>query len=474
MNTLHRTLLLPTTILACLATFACAQQADAVSDKPRVIVTTDGEIDDECSMVRFLLYANEFDVEGIVTSSSQYHWQGHKWAGDEWIQPLLEAYEEVYPNLIQHDPDFPTPDYLRSITVLGNVKSEGDMDEETAGSQLIAKVLLDDSDNRPIWLQAWGGPNTIARALKTIEEKHPGKMAAVAKKIRFYFIWEQDDTYQKYIRQSWGKFNIPTIVSDQFIAFAYERQRKAVPQQVQRYFSAKWMNENALHSHGPLLEMYKAHDDGRFRSEGDSPAFLQVIPTGLRSDESPDWGGWGGRFTKVRENTWLDHVAEHGYEYPEGRWYGSSAWGRRRAKRETTNDPELTAYLKPQWRWIDAIQRDFAARADWCVKSYDEANHPPDIKLAHDADLQVSPGEAVSLSAAGTSDPDEDALTYRWWQYAEADSAESQVDINNAGQQETGFVVPSEPGKQVHIILEVTDNGSPPLVRYQRIVCSIE
>jgi hypothetical protein len=41
--------------------------------KPRIIVTSDGEIDDECSMVRFLLYANEFDVEGIVTSSSQYH-----------------------------------------------------------------------------------------------------------------------------------------------------------------------------------------------------------------------------------------------------------------------------------------------------------------------------------------------------------------------------------------------------------------
>lgn len=52
------------------------------SDKPRVILTTDGEIDDECSMVRFLLYTNEFDVEGIIASSSQYHWRGHKWAGE--------------------------------------------------------------------------------------------------------------------------------------------------------------------------------------------------------------------------------------------------------------------------------------------------------------------------------------------------------------------------------------------------------
>jgi len=46
--------------------------------RPRAIVTSDGEIDDECSMVRFLLYANEWDVEAIITSSSQYHWQGQQ------------------------------------------------------------------------------------------------------------------------------------------------------------------------------------------------------------------------------------------------------------------------------------------------------------------------------------------------------------------------------------------------------------
>lgn len=54
------------------------------ADKPRIIVTSDGEIDDECSLVRFLLYANEWNIEGIITSSSQYHWHGHKWAGDDW------------------------------------------------------------------------------------------------------------------------------------------------------------------------------------------------------------------------------------------------------------------------------------------------------------------------------------------------------------------------------------------------------
>ncbi len=95
--------------------------ASGKNEKPQVIITTDGEIDDECSMVRCLLYANDWDIEGIVTSSSQYHWHGHKWAGDDWMDPYLDAYEKVYPNLVQQDKSYPTPQYLRERTVLGNV-----------------------------------------------------------------------------------------------------------------------------------------------------------------------------------------------------------------------------------------------------------------------------------------------------------------------------------------------------------------
>ena len=153
--------------------FVLARPAAGSPTRPRIIVTSDGEIDDECSLVRFLLYTNEWDVEGIITSSSQYHWQGHKWAGDDWAQPYLKAYAEVYPNLIRHDPRYPTPAFLQSRTLLGNVKAEGEMEEVTPGSQRIVEVLLDKSDPRPVWLQAWGGTNTIARALKTIEEQHP-------------------------------------------------------------------------------------------------------------------------------------------------------------------------------------------------------------------------------------------------------------------------------------------------------------
>ncbi len=461
--------------LVLVALILAASSSLGAEAKPRVLVTSDGEVDDECSMVRFLLHANEWDVEGIVTSSSQYHWQGHEWAGDDWVEPYLDAYAQVYPSLVKHDARYPTPEYLRARTHLGNVKAEGEMEEVTAGSQHIVKVLLDEGDDRPVWLQAWGGPNTIARALKTIEEEHPERMAEVAKKVRLFFIWEQDSTYQDYIRPRWGKYEIPTIVSDQFEAIAY-RWDQVLPEGMQRYFVGAWMKEHVLENHGPLCALYKAKENGDFRSEGDSPAFLHTIVTGLRNLESPDWGGWGGRYVRVRENTWLDPVPVAGYEYPEGRWYTTTAWGRNSLREDTkTTAEQRREYFKPMWRWTDALQNDFAARADWCVRPYEEANHPPVVVLGHAADLEARPGVTVDLSARGTSDPDGDELEYRWWQYREAGSYDGAIEIRHGEKQDAAFVVPDDAGagETIHLVAEVRDRGTPPLTRYQRVIVTV-
>jgi hypothetical protein len=451
--------------------------------KPRVIVTSDGEIDDQCSLVRFLLYANEWDIEGIITTSSQYHWQGHKWAGDDWIKPYLDAYARVYPNLVKHDAGYPTPEYLRQRTALGNVKSEGEMEEVTPGSELIVKVLLDEKDGRPIWVQAWGGPNTIARALKTIEEKYPERMAEVAGKIRFFFIWEQDSTCQDYIRPHWGKYNIPTIISDQFWALAYQ-WKQILPAEMQQYFEGPWMKAHILENHGPLCSLYPAHkagdkgfNDGDFRSEGDSPAYWHMIPTGLRSMESPDWGGWGGRYLRVYDNTWLDPVPEAGYVHPEGRWFTKTGWGRRSMQKETaTTTAQRREYFKPIWRWADAMQNDFAARADWCVKSFSEANHPPVVVLTNAVNLQARQEATVSLSAQGTSDPDGNAVKYQWWQCREAGSYRGTIEIRDSGKREVSFTVPADAstGQTIHVICEATDEGAPPLTRYQRVIVAVK
>lgn len=443
-------------------------------DRPRVIVTTDGEEDDRCSMVRFLLYTNEFDVEGIINSSSVFHWKGgtgwNAFHPVTWIKEYIQHYSEVYENLLLHDSNYPTPSYLLSRWKVGNIDGIGEMTQRTDGAVHIADVLLDASDSRPVWLQAWGGCNTIARALKIIQEDHPDRMAEVAAKMRLYLIWEQDGTYQSYIRPNWERFNIPTIIADQFDCMAYIWS-KVLPDPPRRYFESGFM-ANIVTGHGALCDAYE-DNHGAFNAEGDTPAFLHCIPNGLRSTESPGWGGWGGRFVNIRSNVWLDPKPDSSYTYPTGQWTFSNSWSKALEQRTDAYGVQIrTAYFKPLWRWMDDVQNDFAARADWCVQSYANANHPPVVVLNHAGDLQARPGATVDLSAQGTHDPDGDALTYAWWRFKEADTCEGAITIHHAASKNASFVMPDDakPGTAIHIVCEVTDSGTPALTRYQRVV----
>ena len=82
----------------------------------------------------------------------------------------------------------------------------------------------------------------------------------------------------------------------------------------------------------------------------------------------------------------------------------------------------------------------------------------------------------MKLSAQGTTDPDGDELTYHWWQYEEADSYDGKVEIQASDQQKASFTVPEDAskGQTIHVICEVTDDGSPSLTRYQRVVTTIQ
>ena len=410
--------------------------------RPRVVATTDGEIDDRCSMVRFLLYANEWEIEAIIYSSSKFHWDGHHWAGTKWIQEDIDRYATFHDTLKRHAPGFPTPRELKARTFVGNIRKVGAMDDDTPGSDRIVELLLDPKPG-PVYLQAWGGTNTIARALKKIQESHPDQMAKVSRKAIVYIILDQDTTFRKYIQPNWPDLLVLGSFG-QFGTIAYSWDRK-IPRALHKHFDAAWMKANILRGHGPLCARYEAHPRKGFRSEGDSPAFMHQIPVGLRSLEHPGYGGWGGRFVKEPRSTTV--------------WRGARDGGDRG---------------KPIWRWAEAFQNDWAARADWCVKSVGDANHPPRAKLAGPLDRTVEPGQKVALSAEGSTDPDGDTLSYRWWQYADVDTAAAKLQIAEAtARTGASFVVPNEPGKTLHLILEVTDDGDPPLTRYQRIIFSI-
>ena len=249
--------------------FSTHAEAESMK-KTRVIATTDGEVDDRCSMVRFLLYANEWDIQGIIHSSSKFHWkgdenhEGHGWADVVWLDKQLDAYEAVYPNLKKNDEGFPTPDYLRSQVYVGNIGYEGDMDKTTPGSDRIVEVLLE-KDDSPVWLQAWGGANTIARALKTIKEDHPDRVEEVTKKARLYLIAEQDKTLREYIIPEWPGLEV--LLSDwpAFEVIAYPWSKRLTEEQ-KAFFDRPWMTSNILNDHGPLCGMYEAKKE-RFHSE---------------------------------------------------------------------------------------------------------------------------------------------------------------------------------------------------------------
>jgi hypothetical protein len=205
-----------------------------------------------------------------------------------------------------------------------------------------------------------------------------------------------------------------------------------------------WLNEHVKNGHGPLGAMTPQ----AYISEGDTPSFLHLVNNGLGSHVDYTFGGWGGR------------SAYHDTAHPN---YVTD--------KAISDDGNRN---KMYWRWVPAAQNDFAARMDWCVKEFKEANHPPVAKVKGDLDRSVKAGETVRLSATAT-DPDGNELTCKWWQYSDADSAMETVTITNSDSLgQASFVAPNEPGKQVHIILEVTDDGTPPLVGYRRVICNIK
>ncbi len=171
--------------------------------KPRVIVLTDGEVDDRSSMIRFLLYTNDIDLEAIIQTNSVYQKIG--WSSSGWLEEQIDAYEKVYPNLIIQDPSYPAPDFLRSKIYVGDEDSSHivvdpyssrripgmepiiDPSEwnNTPGSDRIVQVLLED-DPRPVFIQAWGGGNTAARAFYKLKTQYPNDYSRAISKVTMY------------------------------------------------------------------------------------------------------------------------------------------------------------------------------------------------------------------------------------------------------------------------------------------------
>src|SRR6266536_5954860 len=196
-----------------------------------------------------------------------------RWAADEhFIDLAVATYEQVYPNLRVHDRNYPTPAELKSKIRWGNVEFDGDISKDTPGSDLIKTLLLDDEPG-PVYLLAWGGQSTIARALKSIQEQYAGtpQWPAVFQKVSHKAILspsgDQDDTYATYIRPNWP--DIRTLAAGVGgVALGYEAQ-VTVSADDSVYYSTAWTREN-ISSRGAFGALYRVWGDGKQMVQGDS------------------------------------------------------------------------------------------------------------------------------------------------------------------------------------------------------------
>lgn len=473
-----------------------AAVVDSLPGKPRVLVLSDigNEPDDQMSLTRFLVYANEFDIEGLVATSST--WQRETVRPDIMMQ-VIEAYGSVQTMLSKHADGFPTEAELKGLVTSG--QSAYGMEAVGEGKLSPGAALLmqaaDRADPRPLWVTVWGGANTLAQALWQVRATRSAEeRAAFISKLRVYSISDQDDA-GPWIRQEFPDlFYIAHPSSPDgseyyaatWTGIAGDRYYENAPGADFTTATNEWLDEH-IRSKGSLGKAYPRY---LFIMEGDTPSFLNLIGNGLASHRHPGWGGWGGRYV---------------YRTPAGAtrsfWtQGGDAFPGAPKSRDQVVGSDGKSYTSDQatiWRWREAFQHDFAARMDWTVSDFDDANHNP-IVIVNSQEgkepirIDAEVGTPIILDAAGTRDPDGDALTYTWFVYPEAQTGnafrmgariegeEGMQQIVPLGPRATitdehssrATVLPNSPG-ETHIILAVEDDGTPSLTAYRRLILNV-
>lgn len=450
-----------------------AERAERATPRHRVFVLTDieNEPDDTQSMVRFLVHSNMWDVEGLVATTSIH--QRNRVAPEK-IRQLIDAYAKVRANLESHEAGYPEASYLLSVLKAGRpaygMTAVGEGMDSPGSEHLIS--VVDRDDPRPVWVTVWGGPNVLAQALwKVRATRAPEEVDRFVAKLRVYTISDQDDS-GPWLRKTFP--NLFYIASPGYHwGGAYHHATwSAISGDVfhGRFGGADftivdnpWLDQH-VRAKGPLGALYPKTT---FLMEGDTPTFLYLMTNGLGDPEHPEWGSWGGRyeFYTPRMRKW--------FAEPETRPFWADAEDEvlgLDGKWQTSNKATI-------FRWRSAYQNEFVARMDWSLKPRAEGgNHPPVARVKPGKFLTVKSGDTVKLSGEGSSDPDGHALSYQWIWYGEAGTwvGSRQLVVRDADRMECSFTAPSVTRPEtIHMVLAVTDQGTPAMTRYQRVIITV-
>ena len=438
-------------LMACLAAAVIDKSGAAEPDNSRLrlIIETDagGDPDDEQSLVRFLLYVNEWDVEGIIAN------RPHARDGENLnpertglgiVRRLLKAYGECYPNLVQHDPRYPKPEHLWQRTIAG-------YDDSDAAVKLII-AAVDSPDPRPVWYSDWGTDdgsctNNLQRALDRVRNERGHESYA---KFKSRLRLASADAFGDHTTKLEPPF--PLWVN----TFRPELDRRRWYHRFSALTATAGgfdVERHLLRGDSPLGRLYPTNTTHR-QKEGDTMTFLYLVPTGMNDPEQPTWGSWAGRYGLNPE-------------YPGRAYYFANqqdTW------QGTTHRENSLA------RFAADLQNDFRARLGWCAKPPDEANHPPTAVLNGKVGkeivrLRAAPGASIELTADGSSDRDSDQLSYQWLVYVEAGTYRGEAMLDVADGPQTKLQVPRDAaGKTMHVLLTVRDDGTPPLAAYRRMI----
>ena len=460
--------------------------------RPRVIIISDigNEPDDQMSLVRLLLYSNELDIEALIAATST--WQKTT-VHPETMHTLIDTYGQVRSNLLLHAQGWPTAEYLNSRVYSGQpaygLAATGP-DKMSPGAEAIIRAV-DRDDPRPLWICLWGGPNTLAQALLHVRAtRQPENVEKFVAKLRVSSISDQDDTGPWIRREFPNLFYVvqPSNQSGDEYYYAtwtgisgdfYYRNGAGANSAI---VTNEWLDAN-IRSKGPLGKVYPKF---MFIMEGDTPSYLGLIDNGLNAYRRPDWGGWGGRYI---------YRQTYGETHPI--WTQGGDLFSRITSQDTVTGIDGKQYISDQatiWRWREAYQNDFAARMDWTIADYRHANHNPLLEVNGHAGiapilLDAVVGQPLLLDASHSHDPDGQHLHYSWFNYAEAGSASGNLSTVTIAGADTAKAVVTPTAVchpmwlpirdqcagtgTAHIILAVTDDGSPQLTSYRRVILTV-
>jgi Protein of unknown function (DUF1593) len=299
---LHRVLCFLGLLLVVRLVVAQSDAKPSSGPRPRVLISTDvggTDPDDFQSLVHLLVYADCFDLEGLVSSP---YGPGRK----EHILQVIDCYAHDYTNLKTYSASYPSPDALRVITKQGALQTSGPsgFGTSTEGSDWIVRVARRDEE-RPLHVLVWGGIDDLAQALHDAPEILP--------KLRVYFIGGPNKMWSvnayDYIED-----NHPTL----WIIEANATYRGWF---VGGNQTGDWGNKSFVDrhvaGHGALSDFFAKQLNGTLKM-GDSPSVGWLLRGTPADPSQPSWGGqfvrvWDGRKTIFRRLTAAsDHVEVFG------------------------------------------------------------------------------------------------------------------------------------------------------------------